>query len=32
VHVYSPPLSTMTRYEQTDEGLVTVAVEQTEDW
>jgi quercetin dioxygenase-like cupin family protein len=32
VHVYSPPLSTMTRYEQTAEGLVTVAVEQTEDW
>jgi quercetin dioxygenase-like cupin family protein len=32
VHVYSPPLNTMTRYEQTDEGLVTVAVEQTEDW
>jgi quercetin dioxygenase-like cupin family protein len=32
VHVYSPPLSTMTRYEQTGEGLVAVAVEQTEDW
>jgi quercetin dioxygenase-like cupin family protein len=32
VHVYSPPLSTMRRYEQTDEGLVEVAVEQTEDW
>jgi quercetin dioxygenase-like cupin family protein len=32
VHVYSPPLSTMRRYEQTGEGLVEVAVEQTEDW
>jgi quercetin dioxygenase-like cupin family protein len=32
VHVYSPPLSTMRRYEQTGEGLVPVAVEQTEDW
>jgi mannose-6-phosphate isomerase-like protein (cupin superfamily) len=32
VHVYSPPLSTMTRYERTAEGLVAVAVEQTEDW
>ena len=32
VHVYSPPLSTMTRYESTVEGLVAVAVEQTEDW
>jgi mannose-6-phosphate isomerase-like protein (cupin superfamily) len=32
VHVYSPPLSTMRRYELTDEGLVGGAVEQTEDW
>jgi mannose-6-phosphate isomerase-like protein (cupin superfamily) len=32
VHVYSPPLSTMRRYEQTGDGLVEVAVEQTEDW
>jgi mannose-6-phosphate isomerase-like protein (cupin superfamily) len=32
VHVYSPPLSTMRRYEQTGEGLVQVATEQTEDW
>jgi Uncharacterized conserved protein, contains double-stranded beta-helix domain len=32
VHVYSPPLSTMRRYERTGEGLVEVAVEQTEDW
>jgi quercetin dioxygenase-like cupin family protein len=32
VHVYSPPLSTMTRYEETGEGLVAVALEQTEDW
>ncbi|MDN3351102.1 cysteine dioxygenase family protein [Actinomadura sp. DC4] len=32
VHVYSPPLSTMRRYEETADGLVEVAVEQTEDW
>src|SRR4051812_44586301 len=32
VHVYSPPLRTMTRYEQTEEGLVAVAEEQAEDW
>jgi quercetin dioxygenase-like cupin family protein len=32
VHVYSPPLNFMRRYDQTDEGLVEVAVEQTEDW
>jgi mannose-6-phosphate isomerase-like protein (cupin superfamily) len=32
VHVYSPPLSSMGRYEETDEGLIPVAVEQTEDW
>lgn len=32
VHVYSPPLSSMRRYEETGEGLVEVAVEQTEDW
>jgi mannose-6-phosphate isomerase-like protein (cupin superfamily) len=32
VHVYSPPLSRMNRYELTDDGLVTLAVEQEEDW
>lgn len=32
VHVYSPPLTSMRRYEETDEGLIPVAVEQTEDW
>lgn len=32
VHVYSPPLATMTRYEETENGLVAVALEQTEDW
>jgi len=32
VHVYSPPLSTMRRYELIDDGLVAIAVEQTEDW
>lgn len=32
VHVYSPPLSSMRRYEETGAGLVEVAVEQTEDW
>lgn len=32
VHVYSPPLSTMRRYEETADGLVRVTVEQAEDW
>ena len=32
VHVYSPPLNFMRRYEQTDEGLAEVDVEHTEDW
>ncbi len=32
VHVYSPPLSTMNRYEMTPEGLVAVASEGEEDW
>jgi mannose-6-phosphate isomerase-like protein (cupin superfamily) len=32
VHVYSPPLSSMRRYELAAEGLVEVSVEQTEDW
>jgi quercetin dioxygenase-like cupin family protein len=32
VHVYSPPLSTMRRFEETPDGLVEVAVERTEDW
>jgi quercetin dioxygenase-like cupin family protein len=32
VHVYSPPLSTMRRFEETANGLVEVAVEGAEDW
>jgi mannose-6-phosphate isomerase-like protein (cupin superfamily) len=32
VHVYSPPLSTMNRYELTDDGLVTLVAEHAEDW
>jgi mannose-6-phosphate isomerase-like protein (cupin superfamily) len=32
VHVYSPPLSSMRRYEETGDGLVEIAVERTEDW
>ncbi len=32
VHVYSPPLSTMNRYEMTADGLVAVASEHEEDW
>ena len=32
VHVYSPPLNSMRRYEPTDGGLTEVAVEHAEDW
>jgi quercetin dioxygenase-like cupin family protein len=32
VHVYSPPLSSMRRYERTGEGLAEVAVERAGDW
>lgn len=32
VHVYSPPLSSMRRYEETGEGLAEVAVERAGDW
>jgi quercetin dioxygenase-like cupin family protein len=32
VHIYSPPLSTMRRYELIDDRLVATSVEQTEDW
>ncbi|MFG1947211.1 cysteine dioxygenase [Nonomuraea sp. NPDC048826] len=32
VHVYSPPLSTMNRYELTDSGLVKLAEETAEQW
>jgi mannose-6-phosphate isomerase-like protein (cupin superfamily) len=32
VHVYSPPLRSMRRYELIDDGLVAISVEQTEDW
>ena len=32
VHVYSPPLNSMRRYEETDDGLLQVAIEQAEDW
>lgn len=32
VHVYSPPLSSMRRFEETAEGLAEVAVERTGDW
>lgn len=32
VHVYSPPLSSMRRYEVTSDGLIQIAVEQAEDW
>ncbi|MGH3376872.1 MAG: cysteine dioxygenase [Actinoallomurus sp.] len=32
VHVYSPPLNSMRRYEPADGGLTEVAVEHAEDW
>jgi predicted metal-dependent enzyme (double-stranded beta helix superfamily) len=32
VHVYSPPLSVMNRYDLGDEGLVAVIAEQAADW
>lgn len=32
VHAYSPPLSTMNRYEKTADGLIPVHTEHTEDW
>jgi predicted metal-dependent enzyme (double-stranded beta helix superfamily) len=32
VHVYSPPLSTMNRYELTEGGLVALVTERAEDW
>lgn len=32
IHAYSPPLSTMTRYDLTPGGLVTAATESQDDW
>jgi predicted metal-dependent enzyme (double-stranded beta helix superfamily) len=32
VHVYSPPLTVMNRYDLTESGLVRLAVEQAEQW
>jgi predicted metal-dependent enzyme (double-stranded beta helix superfamily) len=32
VHAYSPPLSAMTRYDLTPEGLVAIRTEGTDDW